>query len=76
MKNTNEIEKIVSEATRHDASHWAFISEWKVEPQSTDRTPASGTVAPNVGPASVGRSQARRAHQLAYKEWSKQRHDY
>jgi hypothetical protein len=76
MTNTNEIDKTISEAMRDDASRWAFISEWHVEPQSSDRTPASGTVAPNDGPASVGRSQARRAHQLAYKEWSKQRHDY
>jgi hypothetical protein len=76
MQNTNEIEKTISEATRNDASHWAFIREWHVEPQSSDRTPASGAVAPNDGPASVRRSQARRAHQLAYKEWSQQRHDY
>ncbi|HEV8369625.1 MAG TPA: hypothetical protein VGQ39_16835 [Pyrinomonadaceae bacterium] len=74
MKDRKEIDAIIREAERNAASRWAFISEWQVEPQSTDRAPTSGTVATNNGPASVRRAVARRAHQKAYKEWSKERH--
>lgn len=57
------------------ATHWAFINEWKVSPQSNDRTPALGERAGSVGSPSARRSTARRKHQARFKEWSQDRHD-
>lgn len=71
----NKVETTDREAARHDVSHWTFINQWQVEAQSTDRMPVHGIVPHEGGTASVRRSVARRAHQLGYKKWSKQRHD-
>jgi len=54
---------------------WAFINGWKVEPQSDDRAPMFGAVAPSTGSPSARRSRARRRHQAMFKEWSQDRHD-
>jgi hypothetical protein len=56
-------------------SRWAFINGWKVEPQSDDRAPMFGAVAPGTASPSAHRSSARRKHQAMYKEWSQDRHD-
>jgi len=56
-------------------SHWAFINEWKVEPQSDDRTPVGGAVALSTASPSAHRSSVRRKHQAMFKEWSQDRHD-
>lgn len=56
-------------------THWAFINEWKVEPQSNDRTPVTGAGAGSMGSPSARRSTARRKHQARFKEWSQDRHD-
>jgi hypothetical protein len=56
-------------------SRWAFINGWKVEPQSDDRAPVIGEVAPGTESPSARRSMARRRHQAMYKEWSQERHD-
>ena len=55
--------------------HWSFINGWKVEPQSDDRAPMFGTVAPSTASPSAHRSSARRKHQAMFKEWSQDRHD-
>jgi len=55
-------------ATRLKTAHWLFINGWQVEAQADDRRPMLGS---NSGRPSI----ARRAHQVQYKEWSKQRHD-
>ena len=57
------------------ASRWAFINEWKVEPQSNDRVPVFGAVATGTASPSARRSSARRKHQAMFKEWSRQRHE-
>ncbi|MDQ2975077.1 MAG: hypothetical protein M3R69_06670 [Acidobacteriota bacterium] len=57
------------------ASRWAFINGWRVEPQSDDRAPVIGAVAPVTGSPSARRSNARRKHQAMFKEWSQERHD-
>ena len=57
------------------ASRWAFINGWRVEPQSDDRAPVIGAVAPGTGSASARRSSARRRHQAMFKEWSQERHE-
>ena len=54
---------------------WAFINGWKVEPQSDDRAPMFGAVAPSTASPSARRSSARRKHQAMFKEWSQDRHD-
>ncbi|HEY2973931.1 MAG TPA: hypothetical protein VGJ48_15560 [Pyrinomonadaceae bacterium] len=54
---------------------WAFINEWHVEPQSDDRAPVFGAVAPSTASPSARRSAARRKHQARFKEWSQGRHD-
>ena len=56
-------------------SHWAFINDWKVEPQSDDRTPMFGAVALSTAAPATHRSSARRKHQVMFKEWSQDRHD-
>ena len=58
-----------------DASHWAFITDWKVEPQYNDRPVMSGKVAPSTAPRSAQRSTARRTHQAMFKKWSQSRHE-
>jgi len=55
-------------ATRLKTAHWLFIDGWQVEAQADDRRPMLGS---KSGRPSI----ARRAHQMRYKEWSKQRHD-
>ena len=57
------------------SSHWSFINGWRVEPQSDDRAPVFGTVAPSTASPSARRSTARRQHQAMFKEWSQDRHD-
>jgi hypothetical protein len=65
-----------SPAAKIDAnSRWSFINGWKVEPQSDDRIPAFGRVAPATSFAPAHRSTARRRHQAMYKQWSQDRHD-
>jgi hypothetical protein len=54
---------------------WAFINEWKVEPQSDDRAPVFGEIGASSASASAQRSTARRKHQAMFKEWSQDRHD-
>jgi acetyl-CoA acetyltransferase len=56
-----------------DSLRWAFINGWNVEPQSNDRAPVSGTVAPHAASASARRSMTRRKHQAMFKEWSQSR---
>jgi hypothetical protein len=56
-------------------SRWAFINGWKVEPQSNDRAPEFGVVAPSAASPSARRSSTRRKHQAMFKVWSKDRHD-
>jgi hypothetical protein len=57
------------------ALHWAFINGWKVEPQSDDRPPIFGEVAPSTASPLARRSSIRRKHQAMFKEWSQDRHD-
>jgi|SRR6266536_1376882 len=56
-----------------DVNRWAFINAWQVNSQATDRRPMRGDVTEGTGPPSVRRSVSRRAHQLMFKEWSKDR---
>lgn len=58
-----------------DASHWAFINGWKLEPQADDRVPMFGSVVSSEASPSARRSIARRRHQMMFKQWSQQRHD-
>lgn len=58
----------------HDA-RWAFINEWRVEPQADDRLPTSGKVGHSTETASGRRSNTRRRHQAMFKQWSQDRHD-
>jgi len=55
---------------------WAFINEWRVEPQANDRMPVlgSGSVSAHGSPA-ARRSTARRQHQAMFRAWSQKRHD-
>jgi len=62
--------ELVSQAT-----HWAFINDWRVEPQFNDRTPVMGEGTGSLGSPSARRSTARRKHQARFKEWSGDRHD-
>jgi hypothetical protein len=75
MDETKNIDTSDREAAGQVASRWAFINQWQVAEQSTDRMPVTGAVPNRSGPAALRRSVARRAHQVEYKEWSKQRHD-
>jgi hypothetical protein len=56
-------------------SRWAFINDWKVEPQSDDRAPVFGEAASSTASPSARRSTTRRKHQAMFKEWSQDRHD-
>jgi len=56
-------------------ARWAYITEWRVEPQSGDRRPVSGSVATGKSSLSAGRSSARRHHKASFKVWSQSRHD-
>ena len=56
-------------------ARWAFINDWRVEPQADDRMQASGQVARSSETASGRRSTTRRRHQAMYKQWSRARHD-
>ena len=58
-----------------DAVRWEQKNEWLVEGQADDRRPMNGSVAVSTVSASAHRADARRSHQVNYKEWSKQRHD-
>lgn len=58
-----------------DTLRWALINGWRVEPQSNDRAPAFGVVAPASPSAAVRRSTVRRKHQEMFKAWSQDRHD-
>lgn len=72
----SSVEDYTAELTSlSQAAHWAFINDWKVEPQSTDRTPVIGEGASSMGSSSARRSTARRKHQARFKEWSQDRHD-
>jgi len=75
MRDCNKIETTTRQFIGDEVSRWAFITEWHVEAQSNDRPQSSGAVIRNSDNDSVQRSGARRAHQLGYKKWSKQRHD-
>jgi hypothetical protein len=75
MKETQEKPDSEREAAVLDNARWAFINEWQVESQSTDRTPMRSAVANAGQTPSEQRSFARRSHQLRYKEWSQERHD-
>ncbi len=57
------------------AARWAFINDWRVEPQADDRIQTSGQVARSTEPAPGRRSATRRRHQAMYKQWSRNRHD-
>lgn len=55
---------------------WAFINDWRVEPQANDRTPVLGTGASSKQASpSARRSTARRQHQAMFRAWSQKRHD-
>jgi hypothetical protein len=71
----NDAEAAPSLAEASAKSRWAFINEWKVEPQSDDRARVFGTVASSTASPSARRSTARRKHQAMFKEWSQDRHD-
>jgi len=58
-----------------DTARWAYITEWRVGPQSNDRRPVSGSVATGKSSLSAGRSSARRQHKARFKVWSQSRHD-
>ncbi len=58
-----------------DKARWAYITQWKVAPQSDDRRPVSGSVAAGTSSLAAGRSSARRQHQAKFKAWSQGRHD-
>ncbi len=64
-----------AESVALDNARWTFVNEWRVESQGDDRLPMNGAVANAGQPASGQRAFARRAHQLRYKQWSKERHD-
>jgi hypothetical protein len=72
---TNDAATVPSPPDASVTSRWAFINGWKVEPQSDDRAPMFGAVAPATASPSAHRSSARRKHQAMYKEWSQDRHD-
>jgi hypothetical protein len=57
------------------ASHWDFINNWNVLPQSNDRTPVFGAAVPGSASAAAHRSSVRRKHQEMFKAWSQERHD-
>jgi len=52
-----------------------FINDWRVEPQSNDRPPVFGVVAPGTAAPAARRSTARRQHQQMFKAWSQDRHE-
>jgi hypothetical protein len=56
-----------------DNARWAFINEWRAEPQANDRTPVRDTDIPSSPSASVRRSMTRRHQQAMFKEWSQGR---
>ncbi|HEV7472455.1 MAG TPA: hypothetical protein VGN90_00295 [Pyrinomonadaceae bacterium] len=68
-----EADAISSSTELSESVRWAFINGWNVEPQSNDRAPASGIVAPNAASASARRSMTRRKHQAMFKAWSQSR---
>ncbi len=57
------------------STNWAFINEWRVEPQANDRTPMSGERVSRTKSPSASRSVARRKRQAMFKEWSQDRHE-
>jgi hypothetical protein len=72
---TQQPDALNSETIARELTRWKFINQWQVEVQSNDRKPMnSATVSESSAPA-VQRSQARRSHQLKFKQWSKERHD-
>jgi hypothetical protein len=75
MKETQEKPDIEREAAALDNARWAFINEWQVESQSSDRAPMRSAVANAGQTPAEQRSFARRSHQLRYKKWSQERHD-
>lgn len=58
-----------------DAARWAFINHWEIASQADDRKPMRGGVDAGNGSAAAQRSSVRRAHQIRFKEWSKERSD-
>lgn len=54
---------------------WALLNRWNVVPQSNDRPPVVGVVAPRGASAAARRSTTRRIHQEMFKVWSQARHD-
>jgi hypothetical protein len=58
-----------------DITRWEQLNPWLKEGQADDRMPMHGSAGDGNGSLSVRRSNARRTHQLMYKEWSQARHD-
>jgi hypothetical protein len=58
-----------------NAKRWALANPWLVK-QPDDRTPVDGSVRDIGGTPSEQRSFARRTHQLMFKKWSQERHDW
>ena len=58
-----------------DITRWGQLYPWLKEGQADDRMPLQGSAGDGSGSLSVRRSNARRTHQLMYKEWSQARHD-
>ena len=58
-----------------NAKRWALANPWLVK-QPDDRTPMDGSVRDIGVTPSEQRSFARRTHQLMFKKWSQERHDY
>ena len=58
-----------------DPVRWAQQNPWLVEGQANDRKPMITSGTRSSGSASAQRSATRRAHQIEFKAWSKERHD-
>ena len=55
--------------------HWGQQNSWLLEGSADDRRPMLSRSTDGPGSASANRSIARHAHQVSYKEWSRERHD-
>jgi len=70
------INRVSSQAlTAFDAKHWALANSWLVK-QPDDEIPMDGSVRDIGGTPSEQRAFARRTHQLMFKKWSQDRHDW